>query len=215
MIRGEHRLSSGRTLAFAVGVAGGCLALGDDVLRFLPPPGGVGGASLVVSPDERHAALWVYTGQAEQEHRLFALMPFALVRAVAQYRGMSDAPVFSPDGRWLVTFVATEPRVRATGDHYEDAFAEDATDEVVVDFATLLVQAVPGGEVRERAVGVTVLRSCDPDIVTGWHTHGGLAMLDTSTALLRLPSGEQLAVDLGAEGPVAGTRSFPDAAGTA
>jgi hypothetical protein len=74
--------------------------------RLALPAHGLRHLELVVSPDERNAALGMWSGQSEQGYVLFDLDPLRVLAQLDYVFGEGDAPMFSPDGRWLVIFTA-------------------------------------------------------------------------------------------------------------
>src|SRR4249919_3808023 len=145
------------------------------------PQAGYGGSEIIVAPDERHIALFVYSGQSQVGYELFALdVTTATVKQVGRMpyiHGHGDAPRFSPDGRWLALLATCTPQVRTTGEYLEEALDPEADegDEIVADLGRLLFQPVPG-EIAEVAVGVRMARSADYDAVCDeWQLYEALS----------------------------------------
>jgi hypothetical protein len=150
---------------------------GEEV-RLPVPSGGSGGEELVVSLDERWAALFLYSGQSEVGWELFALDPLRHVGGTGGYlRGTGDAPRFSPDGNWLVMGIAVTPMVRGTSEYAEEAL-DGGAGEIVVDWGALYTQRVPSGPIVVTPIGTPIPRSLDPDVVAGWALYDALVVDD-------------------------------------
>lgn len=165
--------------------------------------GGVGGMELVVSADERHAALFIYSGQSSQGYELFALEPsLSHLGGLPETRGKSTGPLFSPGGDWLVSLIDVERCVRGTGDHFETVQDDSATDRIIVDWAQLYVQRVPHGDVCCVEVGVEVPRALEVEEVLDWDAYDAVSFDGDDIAVLRMPWGELLPVPLPPTGPI-------------
>lgn len=174
------------------------------------PHAGLGGQELVVSPDERYAVLFVYSGQSEQGYELLELSPtLRHLRSVPYREGKGDAPMFSPDGRWLAMLVTTTPMVRGTDQYAEDAFDPAGEGEVLVDWAELLVQAVPDGTPRVTAIGTVLPRSFDHDTFADWRLHGALGFAADDRVTLRLPWSSDARLEVALPAAEAITTSTP------
>lgn len=185
---------------------------GDDVVSF-SPRGGIGGWELVVSGDERHAALFIYSGQSSQGYELLRLRPrVAHLGGMADTYGHGSAPVFSPGGDWLVMLMDGEPRVRETGAYYEEVWDESADAAVVVDWARLYVLRLPELTPDSVPVGVEIPLSTDPDVVGEWEPYDAVRFSGPDAAVLRMPWGEEIAVSLPLAGAVTGRAYTPGAA---
>jgi hypothetical protein len=172
----------------------------DDSVRLPSPLEGLGGVELVVSPDERLAALLVYSGQSEQGWELFAIEPVLRHLSSLPYvQGEGLAPVFSPDSRHLAMIVTVEPRERGTGENAEALLDPEATGEILIDWATLFIQQVPDGEVEASAIGTWVQRSIDSDEIHGWDLYESLRFTRNHQLTVPLPWGGviELPVPLG------------------
>lgn len=172
-------------------------------VTLMRPLSGVGGHELVVSPDQRLAALFVYSGQSEQGYELFELAPSLRHAGGLPYvHGQGDAPVFSADSRWLVMAVTGGWTVRETGEHAEDVLDPDARGTVLLDWAQLYVQRVPDGAVEHVAIGTEVSRAADPDALFAWSLHGCVSVVGDERVAITLPSGGRLEIDLPPRGSV-------------
>lgn len=194
---GEVMLRAGR-LRFAVELRRLVVTLADrDEVAWPVPDAGYGGHALVVSPDERYLALFLYSGQSEQGWELFELEP-ALRRlgGLPYIGGDGDPPRFSPDGRWLAMFVARGPTVRGTDDDFGDVHDPDAADLVEVDWAAVYIQRVPEGVIERYAVGATLPRSFDLDDLAAWTTADRMRFASADSLVLTLPAGGELVVTL-------------------
>ncbi|MEM6996875.1 MAG: hypothetical protein AAF721_40610 [Myxococcota bacterium] len=195
-------LVDGRTVSFGADAAGNWVTLrgGDGTeqrLALARWPGGVGGMELVLSPDERYAALHVYSGQSTQGFELVRLAPeLSRLGGLPDTYGHGDAPVFSPDGRWLVSLMTSECRVRGTDQHFEVLQDEHATTRVVVDWAQLPVLRLPDAVVQTFAVGVEIPLCTDIERVHEFAAYGAVGFADDGAVVLRMPWGEHLRVAL-------------------
>ncbi|MGE5184410.1 MAG: hypothetical protein ACM31C_20210 [Acidobacteriota bacterium] len=201
--RGERQLRAGKLL-FEVDRE---LRLSLGLLRAtLPyPRHGYGGHALVVSPDERYLALHLYSGQSEEGWELFELPSLRHLASLPYFHGEGTGCRFSPGARWLATFTSTAPRVRDTGEYFEDVQDPDADDELVVDWAELRVQRVPDGPIERHTIGARVARSMDPDELSEWNTYDALSFAGDDAVALQMPWGDTLTVAL----PIAGAIVAP------
>ena len=178
----------------------------QEIIEFQPRTDTSGGCELVVSGDERHVALFGYSGQSSQGYELFRLDPLAHLGGFPDTRGEGDAPQFSPDGRWLVMAMTIDaPVIRGTGEYFED-IADDASDElVVIDWARLVVQQVADGEPVTVPMGVEAAVSTDLDTVLEWNTYAHpLRFTADDVVVLTMPWGEEIPVPLPPAAPVTG-----------
>lgn len=154
--------------------------------------GGIGGVELVVSPDERFLAVFLFSGQSSQGYELFSLEPVERVGGLPETQGHGSAPCFSPDARHLVSLIDVVPRLRATGAFFEEC-QDDASDErAVVDLAQLFVHRLSSPEVVQRfAVGVELPLSTDLDALLDWDRYDAIGFRGDEVTL-RLPSGAGL-----------------------
>lgn len=179
---------------------------GEPIQRLaLPyPNAGIGGQELVISPDERYAAMFVYSGQSEQGYELFALEPMLRhVRSVGYFEGEGDAPRFSPDGHWLVMVTTVVPTVRDTEEYAEEVLGDSSVPgHVLVDWAEVVVQPVPDGDPIAVAVGTLLPRGFDVDTFSEWSLHGAWQFSDADGVTVVLRWGGGLKVELPPAGPV-------------
>ena len=159
-----------------------------------------------MSGDERHVALFGYSGQSSQGYELFRLDPLAHLAGFPDTRGEGDAPQFSPDGRWLVMAMTIDaPLVRGTGEYFEEVADDDSDELVVIDWARLVVQQVAGGQPVTVPMGVEAAVSTDPDTVLGWNTYTHpLRFTADDVVVVTMPWGEEIPVPLPSAGPVTG-----------
>ncbi len=154
--------------------------------------GGIGGVELVVSPDERFLAVFVFSGQSTVGYELFSLEPLVRIGGLPETRGHGSAPSFSPDSQHLVSLVDEPPRVRATGAFFEECQDEDSDARAVVDLAHLFVHLLSSPAVVHRfAVGVELPLSTGVDALVDWDRYDAIAFQGGDLAL-RLPSGPGL-----------------------
>jgi hypothetical protein len=182
-----------------------------SVVRLPAWEGGVGGLELVASPDQRHLALFVYSGQSTQGYELLTLVPdLARVGGLPETFGHGDAPAFSPDGRWLVMFIdavdARLPRhpdrVRGTDLRFEEVAADAEDDQaIVVDWACLYVATIPPTEVQAVPVGVELAAPTELEL-REWNTYGAVSFCGPDALILRMPWGEALVLNLPPQGPI-------------
>ena len=184
-------------------------------IRLPPWRGGVGGMELVASRDERYVALFIYSGQSSQGYEVFALSPtLTRIGGLAEVRGHGDAPVFSPDGDWLVTLIQ-DPNcsVRGLGEPFETVQDDDSDDLVIVDWATLYVQRLPGAEIEAIPVGVEVPRATSIDSVYEWNAYDAVRFRRKEVVTVRMPRPGVTApwedVSLPPRGPIT-SRGFVD-----
>jgi len=165
--------------------------------------GGVGGLELVGSPDGRHVALFVFSGQSSQGYELFTIAPtLARIGGLAQVHGHGDAPRFSPDARWLVALIDQDPRVRSSNDYFEMIQDEYADDRVIVEWARLHVHRIPDPLPVTVAVGVDVPRSTDIDVIHGWRPYDVVSFTSDDTIQLCLPWGDVQTIRLPLTGAI-------------
>lgn len=154
--------------------------------------GGIGGVELVVSPDERFLAVFLYSGQSSQGYELFSLDPVVRMGGLAETHGHGSAPCFSPDGQHLVSVIDMVPRLRATGAFFEDCQNDASKERAVVDLAQLFVQRLSSPAVVQRfAVGVELPLSTDLDALLDWDRYDAVGFVERDVTL-RLPSGAGL-----------------------
>jgi hypothetical protein len=171
----EVALRSGKVLTCGLERFKPWVALDGERLALPPSSGGHGGIELVVSPDERYAAAFLYSGQSQVGYAVLEADPLRLVAAHYYWRGESDAPQFSPDGQWLAMLASAPQMVRGTNDWFEEVADPDAEGTVVVDWAKLYVRRVPDGEVVVVDVGSEVALATDPDELAEWKPYDMLA----------------------------------------
>ncbi|MDX2087136.1 MAG: hypothetical protein SFX73_04770 [Kofleriaceae bacterium] len=179
------------------------------------PNAGLGGQELVVSPDERYAAMYVYSGQSEQGYELFELAPaLRHLRSVRYLEGEGDAPRFSPDGRWLVMVTTVVPTIRGTEEYVEEILTGGQGDapvrlaEVLVDWAEVSVLEVPDGELSQVAIGTLLSRGFDYDAFSEWTLHEAWQFSAADRVTMVLPWGAGLELQIPPIGPVT-TEPFP------
>ena len=181
---------------------GNWIASGTERLVLPRWTGGVGGMDLVESPDRRHVAWFIYSGQSSQGYELIALDPLRRVGGLREVRGHGSAPVFSPSGRWLVSLVDQAARVRGTGEYFEDAQDEYADDRVLADWARLYVHRVPDAAPIEVAVGVDLPRSTELDVVQEWRPYDLVRFTSDDAIVIALPWGPEISLTLPPAGPL-------------
>ena len=153
--------------------------------------GGIGGVELVVSPDERSVAVFLFSGQSSQGYELFSLEPLVRIGGLAETHGHGSAPRFSPDSRYLVSLIDEVPRLRATGAFFEEC-QDDASDQhAVVDLARLFVHRLSSPVLQSFSVGVDLPLSTDLDALLDWDRYDTIAFRE-GMLMLRLPSGPGL-----------------------
>jgi hypothetical protein len=158
--------------------------LGDHRLDLPYPSAGYGGSELVVAPDERHVAMFVYSGQSEVGLELFRIdVPSRTVEHVFHrpyVAGVGDAPAWSPDGRWLARLATQGPFERASGAWLEEVLdpEADAAELVVADFGELFLLELVEGRPTARspvAIGARVRRNADFDALATWDLYGTIS----------------------------------------
>jgi hypothetical protein len=197
--RSEHALRRGG-LVFEVRNGLSLTLISDDASSeiVLPyPHAGYGGHKLVISPDESHLALYLFSGQSEQGWELFSLVPTLRHLGCLPYvDGEGDPPRFSSNGRWLAMFVSVTARVRDTDTYFEEVSDPYADDSVVIEWAQLYVQRVPDGEIARHAVGVLAPRALDFEDVGAWATYGAMRFATDEMLELTMPWGERITCTL-------------------
>ncbi len=73
------------------------------------PESGYAGREFVMSADETHLIVWVYSGQNEVGYELFELNPLRHVTSVPYVHGVGNVPVISGDGRTVAMAWAGNP----------------------------------------------------------------------------------------------------------
>jgi hypothetical protein len=117
-------------------------------------------------------------------------------------RWAGSAPAFSPGCRWLVSLTAGVPRVRGSGEHFEDVQDDDATERIIVDWAQVHLQHLPDAVITTASVGVEVSLSTDVDVINEWETYDAFCFQGDDAVVLDMPWGENLTVRLPPEGPI-------------
>ena len=173
----EITLSSGAVLS----TGSYFVQLGDTRLDLPYPSAGYGGSELVVSPDERVVAMFVYSGQSQVGYELFRID--AKRATIDHFGGMpyvvgeGDVPVWSPDGRWLAMLASAGPFERDTGEWIEEMLDPDTgdDDEIVAELGQLFLQPVPQvgrpGPIERHFVGATIRRNVDYDVIASWRVY--------------------------------------------
>lgn len=164
------------------------IARDGDVIRLPYPTAGYGGSELVVSVDERLAAMFIYSGQNEQGWELFSLAPLRHLGGLPYVIGTGGAPTFSPDSAWLAMFVAVDPTIRGTGEYAEEVLGAEDDSVVIVDWGRIYLQAMPDGAIQEVPVGTSVPRSTSFDHVLEWRSFDTVVWTD-GALVLELPGG--------------------------
>jgi hypothetical protein len=174
-----------------------------ELIELATARGNFGGSELVVSADERFAAVFYYSGQSEVGYELFALNPkLRHLGGLPYVYGEGSVPAFSPDGDWLVMAISGSRRVRGTGQYAEEAFDPDADGDLLVDWATLYVQRLPDGPIQPFPVGMRVPASTDPDEMFEWNTHEALSFAGPDRIAFRSPTGPSAEATLPLDGPL-------------
>jgi hypothetical protein len=194
--RGELRLTLARDRRRASSVA-------------LPrPSSGYGGHELVVSRDERLAALFLYSGQSEVGFELFELgAKLRPIFSLPYVLGDADPPRFSADATWLVMLVRTHGGFGWYDDSdnlFDHADPPPAEDRATGDrrvwrlpWAELHVVHVPTRTPSQAAI--TIETDAPPTsavLHATWSTHDRLVAVDAEAAELLLPWGETLRISL-------------------
>jgi hypothetical protein len=113
-------------------------ALARAALRY---PSGGPGAELLLSPNERYLALYLYSGQSEEGYELFYFRP--LLEHICSF-GLVPGEgyvAFSSDERWFGHARSTNPELCLL----EKGVEHLSNGECLVDWATLRVQELPPG----------------------------------------------------------------------
>lgn len=180
------------------------VALGAERITLPYPTAGLGGGELVVAPDQRHAALWIYSGQSEVGYELFALVPaLRHLGGLPYVHGEGVAPVWSPDSRFLAMLVGITPCVHGTDAWAEELLDPQAQGQLDVDIAELVVQDIVGGRAPRRAkVHARIPASLDPDAFSEWTFYEPLELLGGVRVAFAVPWGAQVEVDLPPPGAI-------------
>ncbi|GAA2708131.1 hypothetical protein [Actinoplanes palleronii] len=188
----------------------------DEVAPFEPRTP-VGEYAFVVSPDERYLALFIYSGDIDAEDHthgfeLFEVRPeFRHIGGLPAVPGRhGHPPVFSPDSRWLVGFVADGYRVRGTDQHFTDLFDKRSGARVTLDWASLRALHLPDQELHRVDVGVEMPVSSYPHEYMDWDTEDAVRFTAGDVVVLRMPWRQEIAVSLPPSAPVTGDRPPTD-----
>lgn len=197
------QLRSGQVIDAGHGGGELWLAVDHEKLRWPSWRGGVGGLELVVSPDERLAVLFIFSGQSSQGYELFSLRPLRRLEGLAEVHGHGSAPQFSPDSAWLVSLIDQPPRLRASGEYFEERQADDSSERAIIDVATLYVQPLAPvvGAPQRQPVGLELPLSTDLDWLQEWDCFGAL-VFRAGLVEVRLPGGALVATALPPTGPL-------------
>jgi dipeptidyl aminopeptidase/acylaminoacyl peptidase len=140
---------------------------------------GAAGTEALMSDDGRFAVFFHWDGQGETGYEVFELRPRpAHLGGVPQVWGEAGAPVFSPDGGWLVWLVLVEPTVRDDG---------------LVDWAELFVQRLlPGVDIARVPVGSVG----DADEIGEWSTDVRVRFDGEDVVTLAMPGGQEVVSEI-------------------
>ena len=184
--------------------------LGETRVDLPYPSAGYGGSELVISSDERTVAMFVYSGQSQVGYELFRID--AKKGSIERISGMpyevgeGDAPVFSPDGRWLAMLASAGPYERDTGEYIEDLLdpQADEGDEIVADLAQLFIQAIPDigrpSTIQRHFVGATIRKNADYDAIASWNVYDALSFSPEGRLVLAPTWATRVELDM----PIAG-----------
>lgn len=184
--------------------------LGETRIDLPYPSAGYGGSEVVVSPDERTAAMFVYSGQSQVAYELFRIDAkkgsIERVSGMPYEVGEGGAPVFSPDGRWLVMLASAGPYERETGEHLEDLLDPEADegDAIVADLAQLFVQAIPNigrpSTIERHFVGAAIRKNANFDAIASWDVYDTLSFSPEGRLVLAPKWATRVELDM----PIAG-----------
>lgn len=144
------------------------------------------GHEIVVSPNGGHAALFLFAGETEHAWELFALRPkLARRKGSPVATGRGEAPVFSPDSKYLVT--ASTAAI--------DWFDEN------VEFAELYVQTLATEEVKRYGLRVNASLEAGDD-PEEWAQPNELVFEAPGLLRVTLPWDESATITIPPSGPV-------------
>jgi hypothetical protein len=173
------------------------------------PHAGLGGASLVVAPDERHVALYIHSGQSEVGLELIALRPRFIRRFSLPYRpGEADPPKFSADATWLAMLVRT--RLHAWYDEHGEPHTEGAPPEGrpwTLPWAELYALHLPDRTLSRTEILINAAALPPARELDTWSTSRRLVRVTADAAQLKLPWGERTQLPLPSHGEV--IRTYP------
>lgn len=181
------------------------------------PHNGYGGHEIVVSKNEKYVALWLYSGQSEVGYELFEVAPKLRHLTSLPYQlGEGDAPKFSPDAQYLVMLARTHDYawVNEEGEEFDDLAdaddddidddeedEEDPDDEDGEDdapegpwrlaWATLFVQKLPKGKIRQIPVEIEADEPPSEDTLHDWTAYDRLTRVDNDGATITTPWGRK------------------------
>jgi hypothetical protein len=196
----EARLSSGHVLTCGLERFKPWVALDDERLMLPPSEAGHGGIELVISPNEKHAAAFLYSGQSKVGYAVLETRPLRITVARYYWQGEADVPKFSPDGHWLAMLSSAPQIVRGTNQWFEEAHNPASKDIVTVYWARLYVQPIPDGEVAIVDVGSKIPLATEPDTIASWEPYQQLSWVDSETIKIgptscRIPASGEIVVD--------------------
>lgn len=203
----EKRLSDGRVFTCSATSKAIDVSLGQSLIHLPGWRGGIGGLELVLSADERFAVVFLYSGQSSQGFEVFELEPtLRHVGTAPERRGHGSAPQFC--GSFVVSFLDTDPKLRDTGEYFEEV--QDAADDrrCVVDWAALQIFSLSDATLVTVPVGVELARSTDLDLVQSWEPFDVLRVSGPNEVTLALPWGDSMRVALPSSGPLISTENL-------
>lgn len=176
---------------------------GRSVLERPVPASGYGGHELVVAPDARCVAVFLTSGQHEVGFELVEVgRRLHPMFDLPHVRGDASAPVFTPNGAWLVMLVRTwdarswhdadgNPVERPRRDDDDARSSDDArAGEWSLRWAELYALHVPTLQLVRSEIEVVTDRLPDVDLAR-WTTFGRLATLDDDRVEIELPWGDR------------------------
>ena len=118
---------------------------------------GIGGTEIVISPGQRYAALYHYSGQSEEGYNAFRIWPRLEYVGGWDECGEGEAPVFSPASRYLAHILMTRRGFLSPSgeaDSEFDFFEVPDTRPLVFEYADLRIHELPDGGIKRYPLRV-------------------------------------------------------------
>lgn len=215
MLQDSHLLSAGE-LEYTVEAGEVRLTFHRDgkrrpgKLAFPVPRAGIGGADLVVSPDERLAALCLYSGQSEIGLELFALQPrLRRTFSLPYHQGEGGPPKFAADSSWIAMLVRTPHH--AWYDERDVPFTDQPPDgrTWTLDWAELYAIDLPGRDLSRTTILIEATTPPRGRELETWSTDRRLLAVTADAVDLKLPWGERARIPLPSPATIARTYPAP------